>query len=247
LSGSLQVEQKRPGVAAAQPRRGSRSTTSPGPYDLAYEAGVPARGVQHLARPAGAAPRFRRGAERGPDQPGRGDRRAWAVPLLRRVAQDLETYSLASAERLSTVVLNLITTAGGRAPRPARIADRGKSQQQTLLLRIHTFIEQRLGDTSPRSPAPSAAAHHISVRVPAPACFETRNTTVAAWIRHRRLERWPHGNLGRRGAPGGCRWSAVAARSGLPGPRRISAGCSGGPTACRPGELPQKPAWVPAP
>jgi AraC-like DNA-binding protein len=87
-----------------------------------------------------------------------------------------------------------------------------ESRERTLLLRIHAFIEQNLGETD-LSPGIVAAAHHVSVRY-LHRLFEAQDTTVAAWIRQRRLER--------------CRRdladpafvavpvSAVAARWGLP-------------------------------
>ncbi|MFI6598791.1 helix-turn-helix domain-containing protein [Nonomuraea sp. NPDC050536] len=111
---------------------------------------------------------------------------ALAGPLLRRVALDLETYQPASAARLSSVVLNLITTAiAERADQTAVLSP--ETQQRALLMRVHDFIEQRLGDFD-LSPGVIAAAHHVSLRY-LHRLFESQNTTVAAWIRHRRLER----------------------------------------------------------
>jgi hypothetical protein len=97
-----------------------------------------------------------------------------------------------------------------------------------VLLRIHAFIEQHLGDAD-LTPGLVAAAHYISVRY-LYRLFEAQGTTVATWIRHRRLE--------------GCRKDladpAFSARRWVPSRRggacRIrptSAGCSGAPTGCR--------------
>lgn len=61
------------------------------------------------------------------------------------------------------------------------------TRQRALLLRIHAFIEQRLTDPV-LSPGAIAAAHHISIRH-LHRLFETQGTTVADWIRHRRLDR----------------------------------------------------------
>ena len=136
---------------------------------------------------------------------------ALAAPLLRRVALDLDSYRQASAARLSTVVMNLVTTAVAEHADQAGSLS-AESREQMLLLRIHAFIEQHLSDAD-LAPGPVAAAHYISVRY-LYRLFETQGTTVAAWIRHRRLER--------------CRAdladpafstapvSAVAARWGLP-------------------------------
>ena len=82
--------------------------------------------------------------------------------------------------------MNLITTAvaehaGQAGSLPV------ESRENTLLMRIHAFIEQHLGDCD-LAPGPVAAAHYISVRY-LYRLFEAQGTTVAAWIRHRRLER----------------------------------------------------------
>src|SRR6185437_7198589 len=54
-------------------------------------------------------------------------------------------------------------------------------------LRVHSFIEQHLGEED-LSPGLVAAAHHVSVRY-LHRLFEAEDTTVAAWIRRRRLDR----------------------------------------------------------
>ncbi|MFD0385553.1 helix-turn-helix domain-containing protein [Streptomyces stramineus] len=76
-----------------------------------------------------------------------------------------------------------------------------------------------------------AAAHHISLSY-LHRLFETEATTVAAWIRHQRLERARHdlGDTTQRHIP----VHAIAARWGFPAPPS-SAGPSARPTACRPG------------
>lgn len=61
-----------------------------------------------------------------------------------------------------------------------------ESRRQVLLGKIEAFIEHRLGDPD-LTPTAIAGRHHIS-----PAylhrLFQNRELTVAAWIRHRRLE-----------------------------------------------------------
>ncbi|WP_214327101.1 helix-turn-helix domain-containing protein [Nonomuraea sediminis] len=180
------------------------------PYDVAYDSAVelavfslPHESLTLLRDPVRALTAV-------PFAPDEGAA-ALAGPLLRRVALDLETYQPASAARLSSVVLNLITTAiAERADQTAVLPP--ETQQRALLMRVHDFIEQRLGDFD-LDPGMIAAAHHVSLRY-LHRLFESQNTTVAAWIRHRRLER--------------CRAdladallrtlpvSAVAARWGLP-------------------------------
>ncbi|WP_163572240.1 helix-turn-helix domain-containing protein [Fodinicola feengrottensis] len=60
-------------------------------------------------------------------------------------------------------------------------------QQRTMLVRVHAFIDANLADTA-LTPGLVAATHHISLRY-LHRLFETGDTTVAAWIRHRRLEK----------------------------------------------------------
>lgn len=79
------------------------------------------------------------------------------------------------------------------------------------MLRIHAFIEQHLGEQG-LTPGAIAVAHHISVRC-LHRLFEPQNTTVAAWIRHRRLERCRKELADP--ALGALPVSAVAARWGL--------------------------------
>jgi AraC-like DNA-binding protein len=117
-----------------------------------------------------------------------GDRGTGALisTLARQVAGNLDDYDAAEGARLGTLIVDLLTVALA-----ARL-DRGRSvqpdtYQRALLLRVHAFIEQRLGD--PRlSPGTVAAAHHISVRY-LYKLFEQEPTGVAGWIRQRRLER----------------------------------------------------------
>ena len=80
------------------------------------------------------------------------------------------------------------------------------------LLRIHAFIEQHLGDAD-LTPGLVAAAHYISVRY-LYRLFDTQGTTVASWIRQRRLERCRRDLADP--ALDALPVSAIAARWGLP-------------------------------
>jgi AraC-like DNA-binding protein len=62
-----------------------------------------------------------------------------------------------------------------------------ETHRQALLSRIEAFIEHNLGDPG-LTPAAIAARHHISLGY-LHRLFESRELTVAAWIRHLRLER----------------------------------------------------------
>jgi AraC-like DNA-binding protein len=208
MSGSLRLEQD-----------GRATRLGPGefaiydfgrPYELAYDAAVQLAvfGFPRdlLALPAdsvGSLTAVPIAADRGTG--------ALASPLLRRVVLDLETYQPASAARLCTVMMDLVTTA------VAERADQAESlpiesRERTLLLSVHAFIEQHLGDID-LAPGIVATAHHVSVRY-LHRLFEAQDTTVAAWIRRRRLERCRRdlADPAFRGMP----VSAVAARWGIP-------------------------------
>ncbi|GII82184.1 AraC family transcriptional regulator [Sphaerisporangium siamense] len=134
---------------------------------------------------------------------------ALAVPLLRRVAADHTTYGPESAVRLSAVVTDLVGAAvAERLELTRSLPD--DSRRRTLMLAVRAFIEGRLGDPG-LDPAQVAAAHHVSVRY-LHRLFEAESTTVAAWIRQRRLERC-RAELARGGDEP---VSAIAARWGLP-------------------------------
>jgi AraC-like DNA-binding protein len=93
-----------------------------------------------------------------------------------------------------------------------------ETRERALLQHIHAFIEARLGDPG-LSPGSIAAAQFISVRY-LHKLFETQQTTVADWIRRRRLERCRRDLLDPtlRAEPVG----AIAARWGLTNPAHFS-------------------------
>ncbi len=180
------------------------------PYELAYDSGVQLAVFsfprEMLALPGDLVGRLTAVPVRTDTGTG-----ALTAPLLRRVALDMDGYQPASAARLSAVVMNLITTAVAEHAGQAGSLS-AESRENTLLMRIHAFIEQHLGDCD-LAPGPVAAAHYISVRY-LYRLFEAQGTTVAAWIRHRRLERC-RADLADP-ALGSAPVSAVAARWGLP-------------------------------
>ena len=133
------------------------------------------------------------------------------APLLRRVVLDHDRYQPASGGRLSTVMADLVTTAIAERIEQFGALPEG-TRDRVLLLRIHAFIEQHLGDLD-LGPHMVAAAHGLSVRQ-LHRVFEAESTTVAAWIRHRRLERC-RADLAD-ATLRGLSVSTVAARWGLP-------------------------------
>jgi AraC-like DNA-binding protein len=117
-----------------------------------------------------------------------GDRGIGALvsALARQLPKRIDDCSAADQARLGTAVLDLVTAAlAAQLDRAGDVPP--ESRQRALVLRIHAFIEERLGDPH-LSPTTIAAAHYISVRY-LHKLFETEQTSVADWIRRRRLER----------------------------------------------------------
>jgi AraC-like DNA-binding protein len=105
--------------------------------------------------------------------------------LLMQLADGMDHYTPAQAMRLSTAALDVLAT------RLAHELDGDdwlppETHRHALLVRIHTFIQQHLGDPE-LSPGVVAAAHHISIRS-LHRLFQGQGETVAGWIRRRRLE-----------------------------------------------------------
>lgn len=109
-----------------------------------------------------------------------------ASSFIRQLSRhDIAGVTHATRTRLGSTVVDLLAAAfadvldPGHVPNPAR--------EQALLARIHAFVEAQLGDPDLR-PATLAAAHHISLRY-LYTLFEKEGTTVAAWIKQRRIDR----------------------------------------------------------
>ncbi len=117
-----------------------------------------------------------------------GDRGAGALlsTLVRQLPQCLDDETDAGAARLGTAVVDLLaaTLASRLGHDLSSLAP--QAHTRALLMRIHAFIEARLGDPE-LSPAAIAAAHHISLRY-LHKLFEREGLGVAGLIRQRRLE-----------------------------------------------------------
>ena len=143
ISGNPRLEQ---GGRAAQLRPGEFAIYDfARPYELAYDSAVQLAvfGFPRdlLALPPDSASGLTAvpiSAEQGAG--------ALASPLLRRVVLDLETYRPASAARLCTVMMDLVTAAVAERAGQADALPI-ESRERALLLRIHAFIEQHLGET----------------------------------------------------------------------------------------------------
>jgi AraC-like DNA-binding protein len=105
--------------------------------------------------------------------------------LLARLPSDVGSLRTADAPRLERVVLDLTTAL------LAHVLDRPvsppESRAEVLMTSIKAFITRNLADPC-LSPSAIAAAHHISVSY-LHRLFRTEETTVAALVRRRRLER----------------------------------------------------------
>jgi AraC-like DNA-binding protein len=117
-----------------------------------------------------------------------GDRGSGALvsSFARQVVGHLDDLGAADGTRLGTAMVDMLTVAlASRLDRDRDVPP--DTMQRALLLRLHAFIEERLGDPS-LSPGTIAAAHHISPRY-LYKLFSTEGQGVADWIRRRRLER----------------------------------------------------------
>jgi len=105
--------------------------------------------------------------------------------LMVELASGMDHFTPAEATRLSVAALDVLATrlAG------ALDGDRWlppETHTHALLVRIHAFIQQHLGNPE-LSPGAIAAAHHISTRY-LHMLFKEQGLTVAGWVRQRRLE-----------------------------------------------------------
>ncbi|MCJ0873470.1 helix-turn-helix domain-containing protein [Streptomyces sp. AP-93] len=110
--------------------------------------------------------------------------------LLRRYLTGLmdhaSEYEACDAPRLAHTTLDLLSAMLAEAAR-AREGLSPETQHNVMRIRINEFIRRRLGDPG-LCPATIAAAHQISLRT-LYRLFQQQGTTVAARIRHERLER----------------------------------------------------------
>jgi AraC-like DNA-binding protein len=107
---------------------------------------------------------------------------------LTRVATAIDHGDLGALDmkRLGAVALDLAAaTLATKIDAQDQLAP--EARRQALLARIEAFVDHNLGDPD-LSPAAIAAHHHISVAY-LHRLFQPRELTVAAWIRHQRLER----------------------------------------------------------
>ena len=143
--------------------------------------------------------------------PGTDGAAALASAFARQLPQRLEAPR---GERLGTAALDLFAVALSQGEPVAPV----ETRERALVLSVRAFIEERLGDPA-LAPPMIAAAHHVSLRH-LHKLFESQQTTVAALIRERRLERCRRDMLdpAMRAEP----VSAIASRHGLTNPAHFS-------------------------
>jgi AraC-like DNA-binding protein len=110
---------------------------------------------------------------------------ALLVPMLTRLARNREQHTPADGTRLSSVVVDLI--AAVLAQRLQEPLSSPEGDRRIMLVRVQAFIEANLGD-SDLTPPTVASAHHVSTRH-LHSLFRQEGSTVAGWIRSRRLDR----------------------------------------------------------
>jgi AraC-like DNA-binding protein len=116
--------------------------------------------------------------------PGDGGTGELVSSFLRRLPRHLDGGE--GHARLASAAIDLVTVVLANRLGDADAAP-PDARQAALLRRIEAFIDRRLGDPALTPPA-IAAAHHISLRY-LHRLFERAETTVAAHIRARRLDR----------------------------------------------------------
>jgi AraC-like DNA-binding protein len=146
-----------------------------------------------------------------------GDRGAGALvsSLARQLPRHLDDHDGGAAVRLGTGVVDLLGSALAARLDADLPAD---ARQRALLRQIYGYVDTHLADRE-LSPASIAAAHHISLRY-LHRLFESERTTVASWIRQRRLDRCRRDLLdpSQRDSP----VAAIAARWGLAEPAHFN-------------------------
>jgi AraC-like DNA-binding protein len=118
--------------------------------------------------------------------PGREGMGALLSGYLTQLVAGATAYTAADGARLATCTLDLLAAfLAHHVDAAASVPP--QSQHRAMLVKVHAFIQQHLGDPD-LSPDTIAAAHHISLRS-LHRLFQAQDITVAGWIRARRLER----------------------------------------------------------
>ncbi|HZF87706.1 helix-turn-helix domain-containing protein [Streptomyces sp.] len=142
---------------------------------------------------------------------------ALSSQFLMQLARHMDELSPSDTARLSTLTLDVLTTALATALDTQRAVP-AHTRRRALMAQIHAFIRDNLNDTR-LTPDAIAAAHHISLRY-LHKLFQQEGRTVAGWIRERRLEQCRRDLADPRAAARPI--SAIAARWGFANPAHFS-------------------------
>lgn len=112
---------------------------------------------------------------------------ALLAQFLTRITTDTRSFQPSDSPRLGIILLDLMSALLAQELQ-ADNALTPQTRRRTLTLRIRSFIQQHVADPH-LTPRAIAAAHHISLSHLHRLFREEGITTVAAWIRHQRLER----------------------------------------------------------
>ncbi|NGO12563.1 helix-turn-helix domain-containing protein [Streptomyces sp. HC44] len=110
---------------------------------------------------------------------------ALSSQFLLQLAQRMHELGPSDTARLSTLTLDVLTTALADALDTQHTVP-AHTRRRALMAQIHAFIRDNLGDPH-LTPDAIAAAHHISLRY-LHKLFQQDGHTVVGWIRERRLE-----------------------------------------------------------
>ncbi|MFJ4790835.1 helix-turn-helix domain-containing protein [Streptomyces sp. NPDC088794] len=157
------------------------------PYQAEFAPQIPVHQLLLLSFPRGLLPLPERDLQRLSTRriPGTRGIGALSSQFLLHFARHMHEFSPSDTARLSTLILDVLSTALAEALDAERVIP-PHSRQRALLAQIHAFIRDNLGDTD-LTPDAIATAHHISVRY-LHKLFQQDGHTVAGWIRKRRLE-----------------------------------------------------------
>ncbi|QXJ22578.1 helix-turn-helix domain-containing protein [Actinomadura graeca] len=110
---------------------------------------------------------------------------ALSSKFLLQLARHMHELSPADTARLSTLALEVLTTALSDALDTQSTVP-PHTRRRALMAQIRAFIRENLGDAQ-LTPDTIATAHHISLRY-LHKLFQQDGHTVAGWVRERRLE-----------------------------------------------------------
>ncbi|MFJ2172654.1 helix-turn-helix domain-containing protein [Streptomyces sp. NPDC087851] len=114
---------------------------------------------------------------------------ALLAQFLTQVTSNTDQYTPDDGPRLGTVLTDLVAALFAHTL-GTDTSLTPEAHRRTLTLRIQAFVQQHLHDPD-LTPSSIAAAHHISLSY-LHRLFQDEDTTVASWIRRRRLERARH-------------------------------------------------------